>query len=109
VGEQTLLIDTCIGENKNCPEIPAWDQRRGSGFLDRLQRSGVDPEEVDFVFCTHLHVDHVGWNTQRDNGRWEPTFPNARYLFGRRELADWTRQPTSVPPRSSMPVPRKRA
>jgi glyoxylase-like metal-dependent hydrolase (beta-lactamase superfamily II) len=92
VGERTLLIDTCIGENKNCPEIPAWDQRRGSGFLDRLQQNGVDPAEVDLVFCTHLHVDHVGWNTQRDNGRWEPTFPNARYLFGRRELADWTRQ-----------------
>jgi glyoxylase-like metal-dependent hydrolase (beta-lactamase superfamily II) len=89
---QTMLIDTCIGETKDCPEIPAWHQRRGSGFLDRLLRAGVDPAAVDVVFCTHLHVDHVGWNTRRDNGHWAPTFPNARYLFGRRELADWMTQ-----------------
>jgi len=91
-GGRTILIDSCIGENKDCPEIPAWHQRRGSDFLDRLKRSGVDPAGVDLVFCTHLHVDHVGWNTRRDSGRWEPTFPNARYLFGRRELADWMMQ-----------------
>jgi glyoxylase-like metal-dependent hydrolase (beta-lactamase superfamily II) len=90
--KKTLLIDTCIGENKDCPEIPAWHQRRGSGFLDRLRLAGVDPASVDLVFCTHLHVDHVGWNTRRDNGRWEPSFPNARYLFGRRELDDWMTQ-----------------
>jgi glyoxylase-like metal-dependent hydrolase (beta-lactamase superfamily II) len=89
-GERTLLIDCCIGDHKDIPEIPGWHQRRGSGFLDRLRCAGVDPAAIDLVFCTHLHVDHVGWNTQRDNGRWEPTFPNARYLFGRRELADWT-------------------
>jgi glyoxylase-like metal-dependent hydrolase (beta-lactamase superfamily II) len=89
---RTLLIDTCIGENKDCPEIPAWHQRRGTGFLDRLRRAGVDPGEIDLVFCTHLHVDHVGWNTRRESGRFEPTFPNARYLFGRRELADWMMQ-----------------
>jgi glyoxylase-like metal-dependent hydrolase (beta-lactamase superfamily II) len=91
-GGRTLLIDSCIGEGKDCPEIPAWHQRRGSGFLDRLRRAGVDPASVDLVFCTHLHVDHVGWNTRRDSGRWVPTFPNARYLFGRRELADWMAQ-----------------
>ena len=91
-GGKTLLIDCCIGDHKDIPEIPAWHQRRGSGFLDRLRQTGVDPAEVDLVFCTHLHVDHVGWNTQADNGRWKPTFPNARYLFGRRELADWMAQ-----------------
>jgi glyoxylase-like metal-dependent hydrolase (beta-lactamase superfamily II) len=91
-GGKTLLIDCCIGDHKDIPEIPAWHQRRGSGFLDRLLQTGVDPAEVDLVFCTHLHVDHVGWNTQSENGRWKPTFPNARYLFGRRELNDWMTQ-----------------
>ena len=86
---RTILIDTCIGEHKDRPEIPAWNQRAGSGFLDRLRRAGVDPAAVDTVFCTHLHIDHVGWNTQRADGRWAPTFPNARYLVGRSELADW--------------------
>lgn len=92
IGGKTLLIDCCIGDHKDIPEIPAWHHRRGSGFLDRLRQTGVDPAEVDLVFCTHLHVDHVGWNTRQDNGLWQPTFPNARYLFGRRELADWMTQ-----------------
>jgi glyoxylase-like metal-dependent hydrolase (beta-lactamase superfamily II) len=91
-GGRTILIDSCIGEGKDCPEIPAWHRRRGTGFLDRLRQAGVAPADVDLVFCTHLHVDHVGWNTRRDGDRWEPTFPNARYLFGRRELADWMMQ-----------------
>jgi len=91
-GGRTILIDCCVGEGKDCPDIPSFDQRRETGFLDRLRRTGVDPAGIDLVFCTHLHVDHVGWNTRRDNGRWEPTFPNARYLFGRRELADWMAQ-----------------
>jgi glyoxylase-like metal-dependent hydrolase (beta-lactamase superfamily II) len=99
-GGRTILIDSCIGEGKDCPEIPAWHQRRGSGFLDRMRKAGIDPAAVDLVFCTHLHVDHVGWNTQQENGRWTPTFPNARYLFGRRELADWMtqRERGQVPP-----------
>ncbi|MBR0873447.1 MBL fold metallo-hydrolase [Bradyrhizobium tropiciagri] len=91
-GGRTLLIDCCIGEHKDIPEIPAWHQRRTSSFLEQLRRADVDPAEIDLVFCTHLHVDHVGWNTRQDNGRWTPTFPNARYLFGRRELADWMAQ-----------------
>jgi glyoxylase-like metal-dependent hydrolase (beta-lactamase superfamily II) len=89
VAGRTILVDTCIGEHKDRPEIPTWNQRSGSGYLDRLQRAGVDPASVDTVFCTHLHIDHVGWNTQRTDGRWAPTFPNARYLVGHTELADW--------------------
>jgi Metallo-beta-lactamase superfamily len=92
VAGRTILVDTCIGERKDRPEIPAWNQRSGSGYLDRLQRAGVDPASVDTVFCTHLHIDHVGWNTQRTDDRWAPTFPNARYLIGRTELADWLAQ-----------------
>jgi glyoxylase-like metal-dependent hydrolase (beta-lactamase superfamily II) len=89
VAGRTILVGTCIGEHKDRPEIPAWNQRFGSGFLDRLRRAGVNPASVDTVFCTHLHIDHVGWNTQRTDGRWAPTFSNARYLVGRTELADW--------------------
>ncbi|MHC2337040.1 MBL fold metallo-hydrolase [Bradyrhizobium sp. USDA 4454] len=88
-GGRTLLVDACIGEHKDIPEIPAWHHRRNSNYLDRLHACGVDPAAIDVVFCTHLHVDHVGWNTRHDKGRWKPTFANARYLFGRRELADW--------------------
>ena len=58
-------------------------------YLENLAAAGVTPEVVDFVFCTHLHVDHVGWNTRLRDGRWVPTFPNARYLFGRREWEYW--------------------
>ncbi len=89
VNGRTILVDTCIGEQKDRPEIPAWDQRHGTGFPERLAKTGVAPADVDIVFCTHLHVDHVGWNTRREDGRWAPTFPNARYLIGRDELADW--------------------
>jgi glyoxylase-like metal-dependent hydrolase (beta-lactamase superfamily II) len=89
VDQRTLLVDTCIGEHKDRPEIPAWHQRHNTSFLEQLAKCGIQPESVDIVFCTHLHVDHVGWNTRGTNGQWAPTFPNARYLFGRAELADW--------------------
>src|SRR5262245_4412747 len=92
VNGRTLLVYTCVGEHKDRPEIPAWNQRQDTGFLERLAKTGVDPADVDMLFCTHLHIDHVGWNTQRADGRWEPTFPNARYLVGRSELADWMKQ-----------------
>lgn len=78
----TILIDTCIGNHKDRPAIPFWHQRNGP-FLDFLRAGGVEPESVDFVMCTHLHADHIGWNTRLDNGRWVPTFPNARYIFSR--------------------------
>lgn len=86
---RTVIIDTCIGEHKDRTAIPAWHRRSGSGWLARLAAAGVAPEAVDLVFCTHLHIDHVGWNTVGADGAWKPTFPNARYLMGERELADW--------------------
>src|SRR5262245_20351969 len=86
---RTILIDSCLGEHKDRREIPVWNQRSGTGWLDRLRAASVEPEAVDLVFCTHLHIDHVGWNTVARNGAWVPTFPNARYLVGRRELDDW--------------------
>lgn len=83
-----VLVDTCVGNDKNLA-LRDWNQRSGP-FLDDLRAAGHDPDSVDRVLCTHLHVDHVGWNTRRVDGRWVPTFPNARYLFGRRELAHWS-------------------
>ncbi len=58
-------------------------------YMDALARAGVGVEQVDFVMCTHLHPDHVGWNTRLLDGRWVPTFPNARYVFSKKELAHW--------------------
>lgn len=63
VDRLNILIDTCVGEHKPRPHLAAWHQREGSGFLARLRRAGVPPEAIDIVFCTHLHADHVGWNT----------------------------------------------
>ncbi|WP_422001927.1 MBL fold metallo-hydrolase [Reyranella sp.] len=83
----TILIDTCLGNHKQRAN-PGWNNL-DTPFLDRLRACGCPPESVDFVMCTHLHVDHVGWNTKLENGRWVPTFPNARYLFGKREYAHW--------------------
>ena len=87
---RVILIDTCVGCGKQRPARPAWHERDDAGrYLAGLAALGLAPEQVDTVFCTHLHVDHVGWNTRREDGRWVPTFPRARYLFGRRELAYW--------------------
>ena len=93
VDGRRILIDACVGEMKPRPTRPLFNMRRASGFLDRLSAMGVAPESIDVVFCTHLHIDHVGWNTRLENGRWVPTFPRARYLFGRTELAHWQAQP----------------
>ena len=89
---RTILVDTCVGEGKERPLLPDFHRRHRSGFLERLAQAGVQPESIDLVFCTHLHVDHVGWNTRLLDGRWAPTFPNARYLIGRRELGYWQDQ-----------------
>lgn len=84
----TILVDTCLGNDKQGRMFPPWNDRN-SPFLDDLTKAGCDPDSVDFVFCTHLHVDHVGWNTKLENGRWVPTFPNAKYLFNKEEYEYW--------------------
>src|ERR1700754_3633480 len=89
-GRPTILIDTCLGNHKD-RHNPGWN-RLNTPFLERLSACGCKPEFVDFVMCTHLHVDHVGWNTKLQNGRWVPTFPNAKYLFAKREYAHWEKE-----------------
>ena len=82
-----IMVDTCIGNDKE-RSIPAWSRLHGP-FLEDLAAAGCPPDSIDVVLCTHLHVDHVGWNTTLVGGRWTPTFPRARYLIGRTELEYW--------------------
>ena len=84
----TILVDTCVGNHKSRPARPSWHMQNAP-FIEELANVGVHPEEVDFVLCTHLHVDHVGWNTKLVDGRWVPTFPNAKYIFSRNEYELW--------------------
>ena len=84
VGGKRILIDACVGNHKPRPLRPLWHMMN-TRWLERLAAAGARPEQVDMVMCTHLHVDHIGWNTRLDNGRWVPTFPNARYVFSRED------------------------
>ncbi|MGX7896001.1 MBL fold metallo-hydrolase [Tsuneonella sp. HG222] len=83
---RTVMIDTCIGNDRQRHFAVFNDLQ--TAFLDDLVASGITPDEVDTVCCTHMHYDHVGWNTRRVGGQWVPTFPNARYLFDRVEFAE---------------------
>lgn len=84
----TVLIDTCVGNHKTNAGFAQWDSREGR-YLEDLKAADLSPEDIDFVFCTHMHVDHTGWNTRMADGRWVPTFPNATYLFNRSEYDNW--------------------
>ena len=79
------MVDTCLGNDKFGREIPNWNGLH-TAFLDDFAAAGFNPAAVDTVFCTHLHSDHVGWNTMKSAKGWIPTFPNARYLLGRRGI-----------------------
>jgi glyoxylase-like metal-dependent hydrolase (beta-lactamase superfamily II) len=82
-----IIVDTCIGNDKQ-RDIPAWSGLQ-TNFLADLTSAGFAPDSIDTVLCTHLHVDHVGWNTMLVDGRWVPTFPKARYLIGRADYDYW--------------------
>ncbi len=92
-----ILVDSCIGNDKPRPRRPAWHMKHDEYYMGALAAAGFRLEDIDFVLCTHLHADHVGWNTRLDNGRWVPTFPNARYLMSRTELDYWTREHAQRP------------
>lgn len=90
----TILVDACVGNDKHRPLRSYWHRQRFP-WLDNLAALGLTPEDIDFVLCTHLHADHVGWNTRLVDGRWVPTFPNAKYLFHRREYDYWQEEVAS--------------
>ena len=92
-----ILIDSCVGNHKPRPGRPFWDMQTGTEYEARLAATGVGVGDIDYVMCTHLHVDHVGWNTRLDNGRWVPTFPKAKYLFSGTELDFWTKRNATEP------------
>ncbi len=83
---KTILIDTCVGEHKQRVARPAWHQRVGTSYLANLTATGYTPDDIDIVMCTHLHADHIGWNTRLESGRWVPTFARARYLISPTEI-----------------------
>ncbi len=85
--DRKMIVDTCIGNDKE-RNIPNWSNLQ-LPFLEDLKKAGYDRKDIDTVMCTHLHVDHVGWNTMLVDGQWQPTFPNARYLMGEKEYEYW--------------------
>ena len=87
---QRIMVDTCIGNDRK-REYDVFSNLQGS-FLEDLTAAGYPPDSIDTVICTHLHLDHCGWNTHLVDGRWVPSFPNARYLFGKTEWAHWQAQ-----------------
>lgn len=87
-GEETVLVDTGAGNDKDRPHIPVFGNLK-TDFLDRLRAAGFAPASIDKVFCTHLHIDHVGWNTVLKEGAWVPTFPTATYYFPRIDDEVW--------------------
>ncbi len=84
--KHVVLVDTCLGEGKGHPAPMDFDTQP---WLDNFKKAGLSFEEITHVFCTHLHIDHTGWNTRLVNGRWVPTFPNAKYIFHKDEYAFW--------------------
>jgi glyoxylase-like metal-dependent hydrolase (beta-lactamase superfamily II) len=84
--KHTILVDTCTGEDKGYPAPMDFPK---APWLDGFKAAGLRFEDIDYVFCTHLHIDHCGWNTVLRDGRWVPTFPNAKYIFHKGEYAAW--------------------
>lgn len=81
----TILVDSCVGNDKSYSWFPDWHMRTDESYLANMAALGISPEDIDYVLCTHLHVDHSGWNTRREGDRWVPTFPNAKYVLSKTE------------------------
>lgn len=102
--DHVVLVDACVGNHKTFPSFADWNMRDDGRFMAALSAAGVTPADVDYVFCTHLHADHVGWNTQLIDGRWVPTFPNARYLLPAADLKMFAENPHPMYAESVLPV-----
>jgi glyoxylase-like metal-dependent hydrolase (beta-lactamase superfamily II) len=83
-----IVVDTGLGNDKQGRNVPTWNNRK-TPFLETMTAAGFPPDSIDTVLCTHLHVDHVGWNTRLEGSQWVPTFANARYVFGKTEYEHW--------------------
>jgi glyoxylase-like metal-dependent hydrolase (beta-lactamase superfamily II) len=92
-----ILVDSCVGNHKPRAHRPFWHMMQSDRYEKNLAAAGISVADIDFVMCTHLHVDHVGWNTRLENGQWVPTFPNARYIFSDKELEFWTEREKTNP------------
>ena len=82
----TVLIDSCVGNHKTNDFHPPWHMKDDDSYLTEMLYAGIALESIDYVLCTHMHSDHIGWNTRLKDGRWVPSFPNAKYVFARSEL-----------------------
>src|SRR6202166_3102014 len=91
-----IVVDTGLGNDKQGRNVPTWNNRNGP-YLETMTAAGFPPDSIDTVLCTHLHVDHVGWNTRLVDGRWVPTFPKARYVFGESEYRYWQEAHAKAP------------
>jgi glyoxylase-like metal-dependent hydrolase (beta-lactamase superfamily II) len=98
---QRIVVDTCLGNDKQGRTVPTWNNLQ-KPFLEDMTRAGYPPDSIDMVLCTHLHVDHVGWNTKLVEGKWMPTFANARYVFGKTEYEHWKAHSGVEPERAAV-------
>jgi glyoxylase-like metal-dependent hydrolase (beta-lactamase superfamily II) len=102
-----IMVDSCVGNDKH-HHRPLFNMRRGDMYMRALKAADLTPDDIDIVMCTHMHADHAGWNTRLDGGRWVPTFPNAKYVFGRDELEHWAaahaQKPEPVYAESVLPI-----
>lgn len=96
-----IVVDTCLGNDKQGRAVPTWNNLQ-KPFLEDMARAGYPPDSIDMVLCTHLHVDHVGWNTKLVDGKWVPTFANAQYVFGRTEYEHWAAHSGEEPERAAV-------
>ncbi|MEL6207141.1 MAG: MBL fold metallo-hydrolase, partial [Pseudomonadota bacterium] len=104
IPDHVILVDTCVGNDKTFPQVPQWQGRSGTRFLAALQAAGVTPDDVTHVLCTHIHIDHIGWNTRLEAGRWVPTFPTARYLLPKADCDQLAAEKSPLFTESVLPV-----
>lgn len=88
VDGRVIVVDPCTGNGRNFPDFPPAHMLE-TPYIERFSATGIHPRDVDYVFCTHMHMDHCGWNTELRGGRYVPTFPNARYIMVKREFDRW--------------------